>query len=640
MLKKFRLPKLKRIVCILLLFLFHGNIFSQPFLPIAVTGFNHDVIAESGTSSLTNTTVSLDGVTVSNKVMYSVAFKTANGFGGGGIADNGTITGAFGTYQLAPYTGNNALLLQRTQTGDLTLATPAKYSSVRVLCFTTEGSSLVNVKLTFSDASTTSALTNYVLGDWFNNTTNLVLSGFGRCTRATPASGADAYPSNPRLYYIDVPISCADKQKLLTKINFTNVTTAGTNAPYPNSVFFAVSGITNPAVATSTVTNATCTTNGSVTLSLTGFALPVTVTWNTTPIQNGLTATNLPAGTYQASIREESGCITVVPVTIGLTNNLTMTAHADTTICPGSSFNANTLSNATNYSWTPIAGVSNPAIANPVLSPAVTTPYTVTGTTGACTISKTFTVTVGSTITLAVHADTTICNGASFNANTVSNGTTFTWSPTGGVSNPAIANPVLSPTATTTYTVTAKTSTCIIVKTFTVTVNPAVTVSAGPAASILAGSSVTLQGSGSAGTYLWTPATGLSATNILTPAATPAQTTTYNLKITNTQGCSNSSNVTITVLPYCIKPLNAFTPNKDGFNDTWFITNGNCLKKATVEVYNRYGGKVFESPDYKNDWDGTYKGKPLPDATYYYVINYELLNGDVILKKGNVTILR
>lgn len=640
MLKKFRLPELKRISCILLLLIIHENVFSQLYTPVPVTGFNHDVIAEAGTSSLTTTTIPLDGVTVSNKVMYSVAFRTANGFSGGGIADNGTVTDAAGTYQLAPYTGNNALLLQRTQTGTLTLNTPAKYTFMRVLCFTTEGSSLVNVSLTFTDNSTTNVLTNYVLGDWFNGTANLVLSGFGRCTRATPASGADAFPSNPRMYYINIPISCANKQKLIQKINFTNVTTAGNNAPYPNSVFFAVSGIANTAVVTNNITNATCSTNGSVSLSLSGFVQPVNVAWNTVPVQTGLTATNLPAGNYQATITEENGCINVHPVTIGLTNNLTMNTRSDTSICPGAAISANTTSNATTYSWTPTAGVSNPAIANPTLSPATTTTYTVTGTTGVCTVSKTFTISVQSNITLAVHADTTICNGASFNAGTVSNATTYSWSPTAGVSNPAIANPVLSPTTTTTYTVTASTGFCTSVKTFKVTVLPAVTVSAGPGLSVFGGSSVTLQGSGSAGTYLWTPATGLSATNILNPVATPAVTTTYTLRITNQQGCSNTSNVTIDVLPYCVKPLNAFTPNNDGFNDTWFITNGNCLKKAMVAVYNRYGSKVFESGDYKNDWNGTYKNKPLPDATYYYVIDYELLNDTHVFKKGNVTILR
>ena len=59
-----------------------------------------------------------------------------------------------------------------------------------------------------------------------------------------------------------------------------------------------------------------------------------------------------------------------------------------------------------------------------------------------------------------------------------------------------------------------------------------------------------------------------------------------------------------------------------------------------MQVYNRYGGKVFESQDYKNNWDGTYKGKPVPDGTYYYVIDYELVNNTNIFKKGSVTILR
>lgn len=643
MLPKRRSSTLKKSCSLLLLILFliQGNIFSQPFVPVTVTGFNHDVVAETGTSSLTTTTIPLDGPAVSNKVMYTSAFRTANGFGGGGIPDNGIITDAAGTYQLRPYNGTNALLLQRTQTGDLTLATPAKFGSLRVLALSTEGISLVNVTLTFTDATTTNVLTNYALADWFNVTTNLVLSGFGRCTRATPASGADAYPTNPRLYYINVPISCANKQKLIQKITFTNVTTAGNNAPFPNAVFFAVSGIANNQTITPAITNATCATNGSATLTLGGtFATPVVITWNTTPVQTGATATNLPAGNYQATVTEGNGCITLFPVTIGLTNNLSISARADTTICPGASFTPGIVSNATTYTWSPTAGVSNPAIANPVLSPTSTTTYTVTGTTGTCNVARTFTVTVGTAVTLAARADTIICNGASFNANMVSNGTSFTWSPTTGVSNPAIANPVLSPTATTTYTVTARIGTCVISRTFTVTVNPAVTVNAGPGSSIISGSSVQLQGSGSAGTILWTPPTGLNATNILNPIASPQVTTTYTLRITNQQGCTNTSNVTIIVIPYCISPANAFTPNKDGFNDTWFITNGNCLNKAKVQVYNRYGGKVFESQDYKNNWDGTYKGKPVPDGTYYYVIDYELVNNTNVYKKGSVTILR
>jgi gliding motility-associated-like protein len=87
--------------------------------------------------------------------------------------------------------------------------------------------------------------------------------------------------------------------------------------------------------------------------------------------------------------------------------------------------------------------------------------------------------------------------------------------------------------------------------------------------------------------------------------------------------------------------MEAFTPNGDGINDLWLITNGqNCLITAHAQVFNRYGSRVFESEDYKNTWNGTYNGKPLPDGTYYYVISFKLLNGTMVFLKGNVTILR
>ncbi len=63
-------------------------------------------------------------------------------------------------------------------------------------------------------------------------------------------------------------------------------------------------------------------------------------------------------------------------------------------------------------------------------------------------------------------------------------------------------------------------------------------------------------------------------------------------------------------------------------------------KVVTAQVYNRYGTKVYESNNYVNDWDGTYNGKPLPDATYYYVLNFNLINGCGLTLKGDVTILR
>lgn len=617
------------------------NGFSQPFVPVNIGGFNHDVVAESGNSSLTNTTVSLDGFTISNKVIYTTSFRTTNGFGGGGIPDNGLITDASGSYQLADYAGNNALIIQRNGTGDILINTPAQFKSIRLLCFSTEGTSLINANLFFTDGTSTTALTNYTLGDWFNTTTNLVLSGFGRCTRATPATGADAYPNNPRMFYIDIPLACADRQKSLERISLANVTTAGTNAPYPNAVFFAVSATSYDLQVAQSITDATCTTGGSATLSVTGTASPYNVSWNTTPVQTGLTATGLSQGTYIATVTDANNCTSTQNVTVALTDNLTLIAHIDTAICYGASFDANTISNATGYSWLPAAGVSNPAIANPVLSPTVpSTLYTVTATLGSCTSTQSFTVTVAAEITLTVPAPQTICSQGSFAANTVSNATTFQWTPATGVSNTSVASPVFNPASTTTYSVIASTGVCSVNGSFEIAVAPQPNVNAGSNVTIAAGQSIQLQASADPGTYLWTPSAGLSAVNILNPVASPSVTTTYTLTITNTLNCTNSDEVEVQVVPECAKPMNAITPNGDGINDKWLVTFGNCLSVAKVKVFNRYGSPVFESDNYQNNWEGTYKGKSIPDGTYYYVIEYRQNNGNTIMLKGDLTILR
>lgn len=257
-----------------------------------------------------------------------------------------------------------------------------------------------------------------------------------------------------------------------------------------------------------------------------------------------------------------------------------------------------------------------------------------------CTANQQVVLGFSSNLTLSADEQTSVCFGGSYTPNFTSNGASFSWSPSSGVSNPNILNPVLSPQSTTTYTVTATLGSCSLQRTVVVAIYPGVTLNAGPDATIFSGDVYQMQASGSSGTYLWTPSTGLSSSNILNPTATPASTTNYTLRITNAQGCTGTDDMLLTVVPYCVKPMEAFSPNGDGINDLWLITNGNCLAKAKAEVFNRYGSKVFESNDYKNNWNGLYKGKPLPDGTYYYVINYQLINGRVVILKGSLTILR
>ena len=170
-------------------------------------------------------------------------------------------------------------------------------------------------------------------------------------------------------------------------------------------------------------------------------------------------------------------------------------------------------------------------------------------------------------------------------------------------------------------------------------------VNAGPDLIMVDGYPVYLAGSSSTTnltTIAWTPSSTLVGANSFKPLAKPNTTTTYTLSVTASNGCTSTDNAVVTVLPYCIKPLDAFTPNKDGTNDLWLVTafGGTCVGRVYVNVFNRYGNVVYKSDNYTNNWDGTYNGKPVPDGTYYYVIDYRLINGESIVMRGDLTIIR
>jgi len=66
---------------------------------------------------------------------------------------------------------------------------------------------------------------------------------------------------------------------------------------------------------------------------------------------------------------------------------------------------------------------------------------------------------------------------------------------------------------------------------------------------------------------------------------------------------------------------NTFTPNGDGVNDTWDIINLNSYASSHIEIFNRYGTRLYTSNGYPLPWDGRFKGQDLPGGTYYYVIS-------------------
>ena len=194
---------------------------------------------------------------------------------------------------------------------------------------------------------------------------------------------------------------------------------------------------------------------------------------------------------------------------------------------------------------------------------------------------------------------------------------------------------------TLTYSFTTDNGCSSVAKTQDIIVFGTPAVDAGKDQTVLEGGEVQLTGIVTATadlalSYKWSPSTGLDRDDILTPITSPSRDITYQLMVTTPQGCSATDDVYIHVLQNPEIP-NAFTPNGDGINDEWNIKYLSSYPKATVNVFNRYGGKVYSSMGTAKSWDGKYNGEYVPAGVYYYVIDPK--NGRKVIS-GSLTVLR
>ncbi len=202
-----------------------------------------------------------------------------------------------------------------------------------------------------------------------------------------------------------------------------------------------------------------------------------------------------------------------------------------------------------------------------------------------------------------------------------------------GIFNPAIAGPG---TATVSYIFTSNGCSYTTSEEINVIADP--TVTADPVVNMLEGDPVVLnaKATGNNLTYKWTPSTGLNHDNILNPVVNAVDNTKYVLTVTSADHCTAQASVEVLVKKKLVIP-SAFTPNGDGINDTWQIKYIEDYPGCTVDIFNRYGEKIYSSINYAVEWDGTYKGNYLPTGTYYYIINPK--NGRSIMS-GPVTIIK
>jgi PKD repeat protein len=338
----------------------------------------------------------------------------------------------------------------------------------------------------------------------------------------------------------------------------------------------------------------------------------------------GLSATDLPdpvakpavTTMYTVLVTDINGCTANTTVTITVAPDLAATASAsDPNIgtCPSSVSNLNVIVTGgetpyVSYSWSPVTGLSDPSIQNPVAKPAVTTTYTVTVTdNNGCTTTAPVTVTVLPDLVATATADDLFIGTCPISRSnldvTVTGGEAgyaYSWSPVTGLNNPNVSNPVAKPAVTTTYTVTVTDANgCQATDAITITVQPVLTVSAVADDNIISTcptsvSNLTATASGgeelAGGGYIWSwaPSAGLSATDIPNPVAKPASTTTYTITVTDANGCTATNTVTVEVRP----PLAALATASD-----YLI--GACPGSSTTLDVTVTGGEM----PYSYSWD-------------------------------------
>ncbi len=239
-----------------------------------------------------------------------------------------------------------------------------------------------------------------------------------------------------------------------------------------------------------------------------------------------------------------------------------------------------------------------------------------------CFTNDTITVSGITLVYADAGTDTILCSGEGLILDG-KGGTSFSWSPVNGLSNPNIHNPVATITGDISYVLTVVgLNDCVDTDTLNITVREPLDLYAGNDTSILKNQTVSLQATGGPFvSYSWSPVAGLSNPDNSVTSAAPQQTTAYVVTVMDDFGCSKSDTITVKVVER-LKIYNAFSPNNDGRNDYWDIDNAEVFPDIIVEVYTRWGEKVFSSKGYSNDkrWDGTIKGKDAPIGTYYYVV--------------------
>lgn len=330
-----------------------------------------------------------------------------------------------------------------------------------------------------------------------------------------------------------------------------------------------------------------------------------------------------PSGdiTYTVTVTSPGGCSSSDKVTVHTQQFQVLTTRYMKNLTCGSSvqfdnvFTNYTGTGTLKYKWSPSTGLNNDTLATPICSSIKSQTYTVTITTpNGCSSTASVTLFVdGPNVNLG--SNKTVACGSSVQLDEVTTNytgtgkTRYKWSPSTGLNNDTIPNPIATLTATTDYTLTVTTPNgcTTTIGYLTVTVTPA-TVDAGTSKTVTCGTTTKFDGvtTNYTGTgklrYKWTPATGLDNDTIANPTVTTTQKRTYTLTVTVPGGCVATDTVSVlyvaTAKPQlALVGVNAANKNILSWNKTYSNVQAiNIYKETNVtNSYAKIGSVRYDS---------------------------------------------
>ena len=516
------------------------------------------------------------------------------------------------------------------------------------------------------------------------STTYTVVSGAGSCTAtavATVVIGAtppiNITPSNTTICLgASVSLSTTGSGPFTwTASSGTNPPSAGnvTVTPSATTTYTVLSGTgacTVTAVATvSTLITPTinitpslttiCSAQNATLVANGGSIYAWTASTGTNPSSNDTVIVNPTTSTTYTVVSGPSTCTAQAVATVSVLPVINPTIIANSpTVCITNTISLMAASGTgLTYTWQPtnaISGANNTSSVVAMPPTAVTVIYTVTVSNGYCSSNDTIQIKVktpANITNITTLNNDTICVGGCVTFSAITTGSQpifYNWYYQSGIgtSSVGVAPEACYPSAGSFSVVATASNTCgvdTLIKSNLVTVydmpvlvvNGDTTINIGETAEVFASGGLT---------YQWSPNVNGNTITCVTCSNTvvqPTLTTQYIVVASNSKYCKVQDTVTVIVDINCGDFFipNVFSPNDDGLNDVINV-HGRCISTFNLQIFNRWGEKVFETSSIENSWDGTFRGKKMDTGVFVYKADGVSIDGQSFKMKGNITLIR